>query len=70
MARSADIQVALGVTRSTCHARRDCAASTPAATAGTAVVSGRHAGLRPAPVGLVMVVLGALIEAVVIALGG
>jgi hypothetical protein len=31
---------------------------------------GRHAGLRPAPVGLVMVVLGVLIEAVVIALGG
>ena len=31
---------------------------------------GRYAGLRPVAVGLVMVVLGALIQAVVIALGG
>lgn len=31
---------------------------------------GRHAGLRPVNVGLVMVVLGVLIQAVVIALGG
>lgn len=31
---------------------------------------GRYAGLRPAAVGLVMVVLGVLIQAVVIALGG
>lgn len=31
---------------------------------------GRHAGVRPLPTGLVMVVLGAIIQAVVIALGG
>jgi hypothetical protein len=31
---------------------------------------GRYAGLRPVAVGLVMVALGILIQAVVIALGG